>query len=481
MKLPAVRIVAGCVLLAAACSEASPSAAEEVAGELRALRMALAQQRHAVGSASSEMVDAQTALAPLRAALEALAASQRELAERQVALTQEMQRWSQLLVESVAGARADEAKAMAKRLGEFEARLKEQDSRHHEVEALLQGALERTADQLDAFLKRLETIAPVRRTDGGAVDALAPPGAGNAPGNASGNASGNSPSGTGAGVIDPAGNASAGGSTGGTGGIVGEWPPRSSSIDGLFRGRASASRWWWLGLSGLGLGVATLCLRRSRRSRPKAREKTVPMPAFADVLPVAGERSVEEIWAAAALLGEAVGRLRQQVGGPDAAQLAAAALAGGENAAPAPGAAAPEPAVRPAAPVHPHASPISPAGPPPPPATDSLAPATAAACEPAPSGASAGDAPGAPTTPEGAHWPLETVVAVLPGGAMDRDVLAALASERSVLRRPAPVLTGRGAVVEVRFHVVPGTTPADRVRLLQRLRDGLRAGGSSSR
>ena len=477
MRTQAHCIVAGLALLLGACSEASPSAAEEVAGELRALRMALAQQAQAVGAPPSERVDVATALAPLRTVLDTLATSQRELAERQVALAQEMQRWSQLLVESVAGARVDEAKAMTRRLGELEARLEQQNARHREVEVLLQGALERTADQLDGFLKRLDTIGPVRRTDGaGSSDAASPPGPGTPSGGsgANGNASnGNAPNG----------NASGGSAAGGNGerasGMLGKVPggmvlepaPKPSLVDGILRHRAPASRWWWLALTVLGLGVATLCLRRSRRSPPA--ERPVPLPAGTEGLPAAAERSVDEIWAAAALLGEAVGRLRQQAGMAEpGAPVAVASM-------PLPGSLDDEALVWLGDPGEEPQDAGMPMAPPTPLGETAPAVALPPAAPPPVSHV--------PATPEqellppvDSASPLETVVAQLPGGSLDRDVLAALASERSVLRRPAPAIERRGQAVAVRFHPVPGTTPADQARLLQRLRDALRPRGSSA-
>ena len=96
----------------AACSEVAPTPTEELIAELRAWR----RQQAATQTAAPPIVDAAAArgaiaesLQPLREIVVDLSARQRELQDRQIALTQEMQRWSQLLVESVQGARGEES------------------------------------------------------------------------------------------------------------------------------------------------------------------------------------------------------------------------------------------------------------------------------------------------------------------------------------------------------------------------------------
>lgn len=398
--LAAVAAFAG---LAASCTDAGPTAAEEVAGEIRALRLLLAQQSRTASAPPSpgEALDVQAALAPLQSALAALAGSQRELADRQAALAQEMQRWSQLLVESVGAARADEAKAMAAKLHELEQSLKSQDTRHREVETLIQGALDRTADRLEDFLQRLPGATPPR------------PGGGST-------APGTPPAATGGGNDDP--QQAAGGSP-------------------LVRSPQSAMRWWWLVLTGLGAVVATFFLRRAHRPSVDQAATSLPLPPAAPA-----ERSVEEIWAAAALLGEAVGRLRQTVGTPAAAEAT------------------------PSLPADAAAGPVEPVEPP----LDDvfvlaededreLAAASANGVAPEPS-----LAPGPP---------LATMVAHVPGAVPEARILAALAAEPQVLRRPAPACRAFAGALEVRFHVLPGTSPGERTRLLQRLRDAVRVLG----
>jgi hypothetical protein len=381
-------------LLAAACSDATPSAADEIAGELRALRLALAQQpARASETRPQEVVDLQAALQPLRGALEGLAASQRELAERQVALAQELQRWSQLLVDSVTGARADEARVMAKKLQEFEAQLKSQDARHREVEALIQGALDHTADRLDDFLKRLQSPpanAPARA-----------PGGDDKPHAPEQTANGNE-------------------------------HERQAAADGAVRhgGGAAMTRWWWLALTCAGASAAMFFLRRA--GRPPRAELAAPLPPTASGNAAPGEQSVEEIWAAAALLGEAVGRLRQSTG--DA------------------------PAAAPLVPLEPspHEELFC--------VEEDLEPGL-----PSPAARSSEPASAPPAAPPGP----ETIAMVL-AGAGEVAVREALAGERLVLRRPAPSVRAGDGGVAVRFHVVPDLSAAERVRLLQRLRDAVR-------
>lgn len=384
---------------AAGCDDVAPTASEEVAGELRALRLLLAQQARAVpAAANGERPDVQAALAPLRSALDALAQSQRELAERQVALTQEMQRWSLLLVESVQGARADEAKATAAKLKELETSLRTQDVRHREVETVIQGALERTADQLDEFLRRLQG------TPGTAAPPAKPAGGGGA-----------------APAVVPA---------------VGERNGEQALLDDsrpASRSSRASMRWWWLGLTCVGAVVATFCLRRARRPAAFAvRSEPVAEPVTATP-PLAKEQSVEEIWAAAALLGEAVGRLRQ--------------TAAGEGL-PAP--------TREATLVEPGLDDEFVL------VDDEVAVAKA---------------PAAPVVLTPAPRAPETMLARVAGVGSEPQVLAALAEERLVLRRPAPSCRVREGTLEVSFHVLPGTTAGERARLLQRLRDAVRGVG----
>jgi len=266
----------------AGCSPSSPDSGVEVAAELRALRQVMLSQAQpgtvARGAApAAAAADIAHALEPLRQALEGLAGNQHELQQRQLALTQELQRWSTLLVETTTSNRRQEGEALSARLAELEAALQAQDTRHREVEVLMQGALERTADRLGEFLLRVGAdvepapAAPeVAPTDKGAAEPQ--------------------PAGSSEKSTMPAPPADA-------------TPPadeRTSRWE-----RRGSSNWWWGGVASLATLVGVFCLRRWRHAATHPRRDGA---AAGD--PGVEETGVQEIWAAAALLGEAVGRLR---------------------------------------------------------------------------------------------------------------------------------------------------------------------------
>jgi hypothetical protein len=66
------------------------------------------------------------------------------------------------------------------------------------------------------------------------------------------------------------------------------------------------------------------------------------------------------------------------------------------------------------------------------------------------------------------------MVAHIAGAGAETKVLEALARERVVLRRPPPALRRVQGTLEIRFHVLPDATAAERGQLLQRLRDAAR-------
>jgi len=359
------------------CSEAGPSPAEEVAGELRALRLALASSPRpgTVSAPADARAEVATAMAPLREGLGALTAAQRDQAERQLVLAQEMQRWQQLLVEAIGASRADEAKAQAQRLATLEQQLREQDARHREVEALLQRALDHTSDRLEQFLQRLQGLtpeppAPPSPANGRAADPspAAPAGAGNAPG---------------------------------------------ERRVGVGRSTFPATRWAWLVVTVIGAGVAFVCLRRARRDALQPTVATTGTPP-----PDSGQdRSAEEIWAAAALLGEAVGRLREGRAG------ATPSPAGGEQ----------ELFV-----VVDEGDPL-------------LQP------EPSP-------------TPPARPSPPAAFIVRCGSAAGEARVFALLAADARVLRRPAPASCAVGDGRGVRFHLLPGLPGGEQAELLANLR-----------
>ena len=164
--LPARHALRRCWLLLAvvasfgACSESAAGGSREVAGELRALRQAMQQAAPATPGPAIDRNQIGAALEPLREVMTALGQEQRELQARQLTLTQELQRWSQLLAQTATGATRSESEALTARLQTLEATLKAQDERHRQVEELLGRALDRTADRLDEFLHRLGADAP---------------------------------------------------------------------------------------------------------------------------------------------------------------------------------------------------------------------------------------------------------------------------------------------------------------------------------
>lgn len=380
----------------AACSEAAPDPSEEIAGELRALRLLL-QQRPAAVAPAADAAALQAAMAPLREALDGVVEAQRDQGGRQVALAQELQRWSQLLVESVGASRADEAKALAARLQQLEQALQQQEQRHREVEAMLQGALDRTADRLEDFLRRVGGMDPAA-TPPAAPGALPEPAPAGNPG------------------TPPPGDAAApaGGRQAGRG-------PQRGGV-----------RWAWLGMAGLALGLGWFGMRRLRRQPPRS-------PALESPLPAPGsDPSADEIWAAAALLGEAVGRLRQRTfeeSSPGAAAEAAgsAGLAADDDVFVLddgdPGGAA---------------SPVA--------SSEQVAPVDAPA-----------DGP-----------PVVVCRLRVQDPARARQaVLALLAADPRVLRRPLPAAVLDGDRLDVSFALLPGLPAGERSHVEQQLRDAV--------
>lgn len=270
------------LVAAAACS---PSSSElgEVAAELRALRL---QARAAPPTAAAPPQVAE-ALSPLRTALDGLLATQRDLQSQQVELAREMQRWTQLANQPANAARSEEGVALGRRLQELEQKMAQQEARHREVESLLRGALDRTSERLESFLLQLQSVP--RPT--GAGDAAIPvPLAPSQPAN---------------GTSDPK-----------QGGI--EVGRGTSSAGAAARPGVSAHLGWWILLLASGLVGGHLCVRalRGRGSnaildRDGAREAASTQAPSQLTSTTSALQSAEEIWAAAALLGEAVDRLRR--------------------------------------------------------------------------------------------------------------------------------------------------------------------------
>lgn len=280
MKRVVRSLVAVALTALAACS---PSSSElgEVAAELRALRL----QARSSPSLSADKTQVAEALTPLRTALDGLLAAQRDLQTQQVELAREMQRWSQLVGESASAARQEEGRALALRLQQLEQKMAQQETRHREVETLLRGALDRTSERLESFLLQLQSVPR-------AADAT--PGATSVP------------------VAPPA--------AGATG-----TPPETSEKRGAMPGAAKRSGpfgalGWWILLVVSVVVSGNLFLRairgRSLAASPlRADGREPPTTGRHEGAAAAGTapatESTEEIWAAAALLGEAVDRLRR--------------------------------------------------------------------------------------------------------------------------------------------------------------------------
>jgi hypothetical protein len=285
------------LMILAACTPPNSGAEAEVAAELRALRQVLlTRSAPDARSTTSSITDVAAARAPLRQALEGLSTNQHELQQRQLALTQELQRWSALLVQNTTGTRRDETAALSARLLELETSLQAQDVRHREMETLLQGALDRTADRLGEFL---HAVGAPTEPDPVTPDAIEPP-------KSSEVREAPPAAGEGAPPVPPNDDSAAH--------AGGERWQRSSTLP-----------WWWGGVGLLGILVGALCLRRWQRTaagdptRHAMWREGTAAPAAAP----AADPDVQEIWAAAALLGEAVGRLRDSstaaaTEGPDA-------------------------------------------------------------------------------------------------------------------------------------------------------------------
>lgn len=398
---------AAALVLAVAACDRGPSAGEsELLAELRALRQVLARSERAASAPAPAAAEIAEALTPLRSVLDALTANQRELQQRQLALTQELQRWSVLLVESTGTAQRDEGQAIAARLQQLEAALAAQEARQREVEQLVQRALDNTADRLEAFLQAV--------------------GAGQEPAPANGEPAETVP-------------------------VPAPVPPQSEAAEDGATGDARTGRWdrrgtlmsWWGGVAVLCVLAGVVCLLRWRQA---ARAASFPVrrrdPATPE--PETGEPDVQEIWAAAALLGEAVGRLRDSTA-QDAPQQPEPPAHDGTNGN---GSADADWIVL---------------------DDELLAPARSPAAEaPREAAAPTEDRPQRSSCHLRSDDPARAAEAVL----------RALQQDPRVLRRPEPAVRCAGDGLDVTFHLVPRIPPGERSHVEQRLRDACRGQGA---
>jgi hypothetical protein len=146
-----------------ACGD--PAAANErteILRELQALRATIADGQRGARphEVDRQLLDA--ALQPLRELLQGLVADQASLRERQGTLASELGRWSALVAAGTSAEAKDELGALRARLDKMEQELRQQDTRHRDMQELMRKALDLTADRLEGFLNRLEgTTAPV--------------------------------------------------------------------------------------------------------------------------------------------------------------------------------------------------------------------------------------------------------------------------------------------------------------------------------
>lgn len=431
------------LLLVGCDRSADRLAAEEITGELRALRAAM--PRSQVSGA-----DIAVALAPLRDAVQSLAARQSELTERQQQLAQELTRCVGLVAGTagIEGAKA-EAEELRQRLAVLERELAAQLQARSQAEAALQHAVDSAAERLE---RALQAIAP-----GGGQAGDSPAGATDPRGSPA-----NQPP-----APTPTGKPPAGGGDDGEVGAAAEGVQIGRDGEPIRKGlvelwalvlallAACGLLWWW------------------RWRRPVTEVVAIP-PGM--------DRGVEEIWAAAELLGEAVGKLRTQAA---PAEAASATLPLGAAAAPMPQfAAAPPPPpreVRPSAPQELSTTkqeqagegfdpldllgleePVAaPAAPP----SASVAPAAAA---PASAGAAAVGLAARPTVVQFV-LPLHGK----PAAAAVAAVQLALASDGRVLRRPAPECLAAEGRVAVKCWLLPNLPAAERLHVEQRLRSAV--------
>jgi len=499
----------------AGCGRDVAEAIQDNSRELSGLRRAIQEFGSNGAYQAPERAQIDDALAPLRDVLTQLGSAQRELAERQQNLTQEMRRWTMLIVQQQTAQPNAEATQLAARLEQLEQSLQQQDARHREVETLLQGALDHTADRLEDFLQRLEANDRARRggtpTNDGAGAGAADPGRNTPSEGAGGGADAARP-----GAIPPARPAGERGGAAEGGGDDGE------------NENQQAGSWWWWGLIALTLASGAWLLIVGRRHQPVAiapqtraspdadppahvdapagdgvhdawlqhvaepppheqppheqprhepvlHEQPVqhepslhgggPIDAPEHPPPPADEPEVEELWAAAALLGEAIGKLKQNGVDPadamrelpdahDGVDLHDLFVVGepeleAEPESPEPNeASASQRATAPAADA---ASPAPPRAP------------TRRAAKPADSRPATDRAP----TPIHCWLP-----------ARDASVAAALVrqllgDDPRVLVVPAPEVQPAGGELHVSFSVLPGLPAGERSLIEQRLRDGV--------
>lgn len=286
MKRLGFGLLVGLGLTLSACSP-DPNL-QELVKEMRAERM----QRRSAGAVGDPAQLAgdlvQQAMAPLRDVLIQLDRRQGDLAERQAVLTAELREWSRLTVDASNQRQGVQAKGLQERLAELETQLAAQRARQGEMEVVIGAALNKAAGQLEQFLERLK----VAEQD---VPAATPT-AGDGQGAAPSGGQGASPDGDG---------------------------ERDSRQAGLWP-------LWVVAFAAIGAGVWLLLPRRVESSTVGGEpwgsigpaEDDAPLdPAELEISDaIEAPDDVREIWDTAAMLGEAVGKLRHEQGASSASE-----------------------------------------------------------------------------------------------------------------------------------------------------------------
>ncbi|MEC9047598.1 MAG: hypothetical protein VYA51_06255 [Planctomycetota bacterium] len=348
-----------CLLSAAGCTRDA-----EVDALVREIRADRLQRQRAADDASRRAPEA----GATRAVLEGLADAQRQLAEQQVELAKELRQWTQVVATNAGERGAAEATALQTRLKALEARLEEQRARHAATEELIGRTLNQTAAQLEAFLKRMESVDATQ----GAGAAAAPD--------------------KGAAAPPPAG------------------PPTRG------RDERQASLWPMWTAAGMAIVAGVWLLRQPAGTPQRAPSdvRVTPSPSIATAPDAAGaQENVQELWGTAALLGEAIVKIKSNSGDPP----------------------------RPGAP---------------------LDPLTEAAPDAA--GGHAGDERG----------PLQAEQVALFVAATNHDrtrgaLMSALGKDPRILSEPGPQVDARDGGLQVTFCVVPGLSGGERAALEQRV------------
>ena len=397
------------VAIAALAHSCAPDpAVQQLVEEVRAARL----QRRAE-STSSPTVQAtrdlvEATVAPVGEVLASVSKAQRELAGRQAELAAELQRWTQLVVTEAAPEDGALLASLQQRLQALEAALAAERVRQDELESTVGAVVTRLSDQLTDFLDRLEALQEHRSER---------PEAAVAPLVTRGEDAGDRPSNL--------------------------WPL------------------WGVAFLAIGAGVWLMLPSTSARAG-KRRERAALSPTGPpeestprDAGPTADsqEPDVEQLWHTAAMLGEAIGKIKRADAGqvlpastrPPAAPAAAnqATAASGASAA---GASSP----------------------------DAADPGNRAPVSAADRGDADAEAPGPrprPGFPSGSvSWSLR----VRDAYAVQARLLQMLRRDRRVLRQPAPVVEVAGDSLNVAFAWMPETPAGERALLEQKLREAAR-------